>query len=465
MQRHEAARAIVEALAAKGEYLFQEPAVDHNRLARLLTVDDAVWLRKPLEGPEAAGRANALLLLGHLRIPYALDQAIAVALDRTSELELRRSAFAVVKLAGSPELIPTLLGAYDPDDPLATLCLDSACTLVTPDTLAQVLPLIETTTNPIDASLHIGGIRTREMLVAVLDYLLAHPDAACNSQIAAYIQPAWKVLEKCVDPEILAKIGRLFANCERRGNWDQQLKVRSDLLKSLSGRDPSGIVSRTALEVILRDNLTFHFCAFTIARLCTAETARWLLEQDPPAQLVIHLASCANEAVREILRPATGGLVDQQDEAGRQFQRQEAGRGAREQASLEARFRTEKDIGPVLGAFAALTPSQWPTISTDRTAWLAAAVCQKLAEVDCLHSVEWINESQRRCPPILPLLADLAGHYGLPLENDTLLIHALLALHPSSLHEYHRRRPLSSRALAEFEREFSASMRESWRGK
>jgi hypothetical protein len=47
---------------------------------------------------------------------------------------------------------------------------------------------------------------------------------------------------------------------------------------------------------------------------------------------------------------------------------------------------------------------------------------------------------------------EIAAHYGLPVEDDVVLVHTLLALEASVLTEYHRKRPLSQRAIAELER-------------
>ena len=251
----------------------------------------------------------------------------------------------------------------------------------------------------------------------------------------------WKLLEKHNDEEILAKIGLLLANCERYRIWDQQIGIREDLLKALNGRDPHGVVSQTALATILENDLLFHFSAFTVARLCTADTARWLLEQHPPEKMVRHIASCANDDVREILRPATRGLVDAQNEAHERLRREEAERQSRETAGRTSRHQTilnDSNIDRVLPAFAASTAAQWPELNDDRQAWLGAHISRKLADADMLHRVEWLSEMQVRFPGILRLVGELVGHYGLPLDDDIFLVHALLALDPLGGHEVHK---------------------------
>jgi hypothetical protein len=454
-QRREAACLIVENLAIKGRHLLRDASVNHHHLARLLTAADAPWLKTQAEAQESVRRGNALLLLGHLKDADVLRRAVVIALDRDAETSLRRSAFVVISLSGSSELIPQLLDSVDDQDPLVTMCLDVAGSLLTPETLPQVLPaLIQTTTILSETSAHIAEINTREMLVAVLDYLLANPNAACHHSVASYIRPVWKLLKIHSDEEILGKIGLLLANCERHRIWDQELEIKSDLLKALNGRDPVGVVSRTALETILKENLPFRFSAFTVARLCTPQTARWLLERNPPEEMVLQIASVATDDVRNILGPSTGGLVDAQDETRQRFQLQDAERRAREAAAgqrTQDTIRAEHDINLVLRAFAASTPAQWPELDEVRRAWLGTHVSRILYETDALHTVEWLSELQVRYPGTLRV-AQVAGHYGLPLEDDVLLTHALLALAPGFLTEYHRKRRLSGRAIAEIER-------------
>jgi len=455
-QRHEAACLIVDNLARSGRYLLRDVSVNHYRLARLLTSTDVAWLRVQFEVQETVRRANAVLLLGHLKDAGSMKQAVTIALDQTTEVALRRAAFVAIGLGGSPDLIPTLLAGIDAKDPLVAMCLDALGSVMTPETLPQVLPaLIEATTSLPNASLSTAEIHTREMLVAILDYFLADPNAVCDRRVTSYVQPVWKLLNKYSDEVVLARIGMLLANCERRRIWDQQINFRSDLLKRLNGRDPLGVVSRTVLQIILKENLTFRFTAFAVSHLCTAETARWLVKQKPPDELVREVASRANEDVREILRPASGGLVDAQDEARQQFQQEENERRAHEAAErkqiLET-IRTQVDIDRVVTAFAKSTASQWPELSEDRKVWLGANVSRLLVQADVLHRVQWLSESQVRFPSILPVASDLAGRYGLPLDDDVVLVDILLALDPSFLIEYHRKRPLSATAVSEIER-------------
>jgi len=193
----------------------------------------------------------------------------------------------------------------------------------------------------------------------------------------------------------------------------------------------------------------------TVAQLCTPETARWLLEQNAPEKVVLHLAARANDDVREVLRPATGGLVDAQDKDRRRLERAEAKRQARVAAAskrCQETIRTDQNIDQVLSAFSGSPPSQWPDLSEDRKAWLGYHVSQLLVRADPLHHVEWLSEVQVRFPAILRLAGQLAGHYRLPLDDDILMVQALLALEPTFLVEYHRKRPLSAKAVAEIER-------------
>jgi hypothetical protein len=96
--------------------------------------------------------------------------------------------------------------------------------------------------------------------------------------------------------------------------------------------------------------------------------------------------------------------------------------------------------------------SQWPERLPDRREWLARVVSDRLAAVDPLRSVRWLSESQVSLPRRLRLLVDLSGYYGLPVDDDVLLVQALLGVHTNSMAEYHRKRPLSPAAISELDR-------------
>jgi hypothetical protein len=455
-QRQEAAHAIFEDLAQTGRFLLRDLTVNHYRLARLLVPTDANWLRLQAATSEVVRRANAIVLLGHLKDVDALGQAVEIATDRHSDMALRRAAFVAVGLSGTSDLIPRLLESLVEEDPLFEMGLDAVGSLMTPETLPSVLPALMRTSMILSAAnVRVSELGTQEMLAAALDYLLANPNSVCERRVASYLEPVWGLLRRHNDEEILAKIGLLFANCERYEIWVEQVEVSEDLLTALDGWDPVGVVCRTALKTILKDGLSFRYSVSAVARLCTADAARWLLEQDPPQELIRHVASRASGVVREILRPATGGLIDAQDEAYDRLRHAEAERQSRETTDRLTRcqtIRTENDADRVLASFSALTPAEWPELDDARKTWLSAAVSSKLVEADALHKIEWLGEMQVRFPGILALASEIVGHYGLPLDNDIILVHSLLALEPSFLREYHRKRPLSREGVAEIER-------------
>jgi hypothetical protein len=134
-------------------------------------------------------------------------------------------------------------------------------------------------------------------------------------------------------------------------------------------------------------------------------------------------------------------------EAQERKEKQEAWRQERNQRVL-----TETDELAAFRAFASLGKSAWPTLPPERRRWLEDVVARWLRDADVLHSVTWTSPTQLTLPNILPLLVELAAHYGLRLPDDRLMIHALLGIDTSTIVQYHRKQRLSNDALAEFER-------------
>ncbi len=447
-QREYSARGILEKLAGQGRFLLNDHSINYNRLANLLTKTDSSWLKPQTLSKNTVTRSNALLLLGLLHDPEVLREALTIVHDQNSEIALRRVSFVVVSVCGSAELIPDILKSTSEKDPLFRMCLDAAVSLMTPATLPLVMPKLTRST------LQNLEIRSREMLVALLDYFLANPEPFHKHDMASYLSNVWPLLTQYHDDDILVRIGLLFANCGRHGIYEPALDPQPDLLNAVKGHDSGGIVSRTALEAILRDGLPFSFCMFTVSQLCTVTTAEWLLQQNPPPQLILDLASCASAAVREILRPATAGLIEAQDSLREQAQVQEAQRRTLDAATgkrSDTVIRESDDLTEVLGAFSESPHARWPQLDDARKVWLATRIEKLLVKADALHNVRWFSEWRVEYPGTLRTV-EIVSHYGLMLVDDVVMVHSLLALEANLLTEYHRKRPLSFRAVNEFER-------------
>jgi len=457
-QRADVVKRIIDDLAQKREYLLGHVSLGHHGLARLLTAADAAWLREHVNETESPAKcANALVLLGHLLDAEVLETAMRVAFDPSAVPQLRRAALATIALTGSPDVVPRLLAAMDADSRNADV-LDVVGGFLTPENLPDVLPaLARTDTHLTHASMHIRALRTREMLQAALDYFIANPGQACDSQIKGYVKPIWALASRFRDQAILEKIGRLLAALERDRVWEQQASLVSDLLKAVNdnGGDPEGIIARTVLQELIRAGLPLRHCWFTIARLCTPETASWLVEQNADPDLLIQVASASNDAVRAVLRSRLGDFIERQDAARAEMEREQRERERTERASGDAdleTIRTSDDQNRVFAAFYRLRPSGWPQLAGEREEWLAAAVSNALDEANPLQTVRWISDNRLEYPRVLPIAVALCSHYGLQPNNDVLMVHALLAIPSQDVLEYHRKRPLSDKAIRELER-------------
>jgi hypothetical protein len=197
-------------------------------------------------------RANALLMIGHLKNAGFLPMALDTALDRSVTPGLRRAAFAAIALMGSDQAIPRLLAAYEGGDPQGDTCLDTAGALVTPTTMAEVLPaLLQTDTILSAAIARMSDTASAEVLLAVLDYYLGHADASCNRRMTSYTGPVWKSIATYDGDEILTKVGRLLALWERCQLWDVDRDILSALLEGVHDPEKRGRIARTAAYAIL----------------------------------------------------------------------------------------------------------------------------------------------------------------------------------------------------------------------
>jgi len=456
VEKHEVIERILTELKDESRYLFQDEPVNHHRLARLLSPTDLPLFQAELTSALPAARANALVLLGHLKDVPSLPLALDLALDRSVAPGLRRAAFAAIALIGSDQAITRLLAAYDDSDPQGDTCLDTAGALITPRTVAEVLPaLLQTDTILSAAIARMAEIANTEMLPAVIEYYLGHADAACNRRMTSYTEPVWKSIATCNNDEILRRVGRLLALWERHQLWDVDRDILNALLQNLRDPDKRGSVARAALEDLLGSHAITRVMGQAIGRLCDAETAYWLMAQNPSQEFVLGILSTVDAEVREILLPAVVTVVEQQKAYQHVWESEERERKEKEEARRQERSRrvlTETDELAAFRAFASLGKSAWPALPPERRKWLEDVVARWLRDVDALHRVTWTSPNQLTLPNILPLLGELAAHYGLRLPDDRLMIHALLGIDASTIVQYHRKQPLSNDALAEFER-------------
>jgi hypothetical protein len=455
-QKQEVVGRTVSELRSGGRYLLEDTPVNHHRLARLLSPADIPLLQGDLNATLPAARANALVLLGHLKDLSCIPLAVDLALDRSVAPGLRRAAFAALALTRSDEPIPRLLTAYDETDPLGDTCLDTAGALMSPATLAQVLPALLRTQTILSAAIaRVGEMRNRAMLVAVLDYYLGNPDAACNRRVTGYTQPLWKSLRAHHDGEILGKVGHLLAVWEQHQSWDIDRDILNAVIEAVREPGGRGCIARTALQDLLDDHVSTRVMGRVIGRLCDVGTAQWLMEQNPGPEFVLPVASAADDEVRQIFLPLIAPAIAQQEENQRDWAREDEERRLREEEARQEssrRILTETDELKVLQSFAVLGRSKWPELPLERRTWLEDVVSRWLRDADALRCVNWTSPLHVTMPGTLHVLTQLAAHYGLRLSSDRLMIHALLAVDANTIAEYHRKQCLSNDAIMEFER-------------
>lgn len=450
-------RGILEPLAERGRYLVLDDTVHHLQLAKFCRPDDETWLRDELAVESASRRANAVVVLGHLKACGIADLALQLAVDQTNNPFLRRSAFVALATSGGPQHIPALIATYSDSDPLESMHLDIMGSLATPETLKDVLPYLKRTTTYLsNASGHIANIRSPEMLRAVLDVFLSDRTIAIDDRIASYVKPVWRTARFSWKDDVQSKTAELLLRWNREGPWDQQIPCLSDIMEVIWMVDKDAIVARKVFEGLLLYGEKPYYLWKPIGQLCDPAVAAWLAGMGNAAEgLIRNTLPFLQHEAREVFRPVVPDVFEQQDTIRIELEREETERQKRTQTILESRqvlIAESENDNEVLGCFESLPNGQWPALPQRRREWLGNVVSARLKDLGLPNSINWLSATQFRRPTGLPLLCDLVSHYSLRVTDDRLLVHAVLAGHSDSLAAYYRALGLSAPALEEFER-------------
>jgi hypothetical protein len=452
-------RGILQPLADRRRYLVLDDTVHHLQLAKFCGPEDEPWLREELAAESAPRRANAIVILGHLKSPGIADRALELAVDQTNDPFLRRSAFIALATSGGSQHIPALIAAYsdsDPD-PLESMLLDMMGSLTTPETLKDVLPyLTRTTTYLSNASGHFKNIRSPEMLRAVLDVFLSDRTIATDDRIASYVKPVWRATRSCWEDDVQRKIAELLLRWNREGPWDQQIPSLSDIMEVVWAVDKDAAAARKLYEDLLSYGEEPYHLWRPIGQLCTPAVAAWLAAMGSVAQSLIRkVIAFVPQDAREVFRPVVPDLFEQQDAMRAQLEREDAERQKRNETLLASRqtlVAESQNASEVLSCFESLPKNQWPALPESRREWLGNVVSARLNGLGLPNSIRWLSASQFTIPPVLPLLCDLVGHYSLRVTDDRMLVHALLAMHSDTVSAYYREFGFSDAAREELER-------------
>jgi hypothetical protein len=378
-----------------------------------------------LASPRQLVRGNALVLLGLRPHPDIVRIALDIVRDCTLDLNFRQCAVLALRKAGGPALVPELAAFLDHSDPLHEEILDSLGTLCDESQIPRVLPLLLAAGGILSASFyHFREFRSRQAVLAMLDYFRANPHDLNVIRAEGYLEPLVNLLAKYWDEATVEACLRIIEVIDEQKIYPDRTGIAYKLFDAIKAADTRGAVAKRFLENLVAkgqaERQRWFYVDELIADLMTPETAQWLIDNRATA-LVQEFAGYLRGPVRDLLRPYSNGLIDAQEENARTHA---AERAAKEKARkdefaiVQERISTTTDFHQTLNDFYHLPESHWPELPADRKVWLAVEVSKFLVELDLEHSVAW-KEDTLTIPAALPVVLKMIHRYELTIDPDS----------------------------------------------
>ncbi len=448
-------RTVLARLEEGKHYLIIHPLVKARQLARHVIREGLDAVRAMIDAEEPTRVANGLCVLAFSEDGTHLKKAETVAFDRSAHTLLRRSALFYIANHGEPTVIPEIIRCLDKEDPVYIAVLDTLAALMDEDMIPVVLPILLGTDVLISSAFHrFRELRSRRALTVTLQFLLDDPQLISHRRIHLYIEPIWKLLTPFWDQEVAQLLSQLLIEFAKSGVYEHDIEKREVIIVAIKQKDVDGEVAKRVLREVLATKRRFVHFADTIGAICTADTARWLIEQTTDTSVLAWLYFHSPGEVREVLEPHIGFDPDkrarQEEEYRRQEERQERERETTIQEQQQ-HFVSNKDFWKVLNVASQLEPRNWPELDAARLRWLAVQATKCLSDLDLKNNIKWEADNRFTIPRALPALLSLISHYRLKLTNDVPLVDSLLGWSAETHVAYYQTHGFSEAALREFE--------------
>lgn len=445
-ERTQMAERVIGEVNAAQKYILNE-SFSIRRLAHLLTASVITSLKTQLAGGDAHVVANALVLLAAYERADVVPLALKLATEHRNASSLRYSAIVALIHSGDASVVGDLIAFALRDDVYYVNILDAIGSLCTPKDFPRVLPLLEHTQAGLSATFyHFRELKTREALVAVIDYLRVNPGTLNGHNLDSYLEPVIDLIPEFWGSEIAVTLGELLAELERvhfhRGKLGQRLIAR------IAQKDLEGLAIQAMVGSLIREGRRIHHLGFEIPPLITPQAAQWLAEH--AAEYAMDIASWLPfGSIRQILAPLPSEALKERDDYLAQQLAEDQRRNAETKtarAEQQNTIATARDIGAIIVAAEQLRIEHWPEISAAQIEWLAGEVNNLLVKLDLGRSITWQSENTWTRPRGLPELLQLVAYYRLHLANDIPIIQALRAWPEKAISDYCRREGLSAAA-------------------
>lgn len=445
-------RSVFEVVTGDDQYIYRHPRVALRRLARFLTESIEDELRPSLSSLNKVARGNALVLLSLRGSASVLPESLAILKDRTLDLAFRQCGILAVLRAGSAALVPELLSVLDHADPLYNEILDVIGSLSDESQMALVLPLLLETGNILSSAFyHFREFRSREAVLAMLDYFVARPNDLNVIRADGYLEPLLKLLPKYWDATIIERCAALIQVIDEQKIYPDRSGIAYKLFRAIREADTRGLVTQRFLDSLLQQGLMeekrWFYADQLLADSMTIETGQWLINHGA-TELIKQFSPFIHGPVRDLLRPHSEGLIGLQEDNAEAYaaERTEKENARNQQlSSLQEQIATGRDFVKTLNSFYQLPESHWAELTADHKKWLSLEASSFLLKLDLEHSIRWEGDALS-VPVALPLVLKLMRRYELTIDPDTPLIYATGSLDENLVADYAVRAGLSSAA-------------------
>jgi len=449
---------ILRELTANNQYVSDHPRIHVRRLSAFITPLTQSVLEKDLASKNDVIVGNALILLGVQGHAGVVSLAMETLLNRQRSAASRMAAVLALVNSGTSVLVPRLLEIVDPADPLHINIVDLIGALTDETQLALTLPIILRTNAGLSAAYyHFRELKSREALLAVLHFFLEHPNDLNSIRADGYVEPIFKLLHGYWDEEIIELLVDLIDFIETSHFYPDHNGPVRKLFKIVNAVDRDGIVPRCYFERLLArgnaDRRRMYYVDQTLAALIKPPTARWLIEREA-ATIIQNLAPYLHGEIRELLRPHSNGIIDEQDAAAQRYREEQAEEERTRKTAItfvQERLPTRGTLQNALTDFVELGEEHWPELSEAFRNWLAGEISQQLGRLDLERTVEW-KDNSLWTPGVLSLLLQIVDRYELRIDPDEPLVFCAMSMDGKVVTNHYRRFGFSDRATETLER-------------
>jgi len=243
---------ILKEVTTNNQFISDHPRIQVRRLSALVTPVTESVLEKDLASKNDTVLGNALLLLGVRESAAVVPLAMEILSDQTRSNGLRLGSILALVNAGGAELVPRLIEILDRGDPQQINIADLVGALADENNLDVVLPIVMRTNAGLSATYsRFRELKSREALIAVLRYFVAHPDDLNSIRAEGYVEPILKLIPEHWNDDIARLIVDMVDLIEARHIFPERTGGFYKLFEIVGAANQAGTVPRLYFERLI----------------------------------------------------------------------------------------------------------------------------------------------------------------------------------------------------------------------